>query len=231
MALMEDLLLKGYIDENLEENVKNATADYLMRLLTYCAKADEEISPKERDYIIAYFESFDINNGEETWLFAQYDYGRFHDYNKETIIYLKKSIDKLLDKKNLDFKILSHLITLCLIDNEALNDSQTEIISDFINVFNLDADSCDQIYNKVLKEKNKKIKEDENVDDLDECYKILGLSKNCTKEDLKKRYASLTKSYHPDKYNKEEMPAEVRKELEDTYKKINLAYDRLRDIF
>ena len=32
MTLMEDLLLKGYIDENLEENVENATADYLMRL-------------------------------------------------------------------------------------------------------------------------------------------------------------------------------------------------------
>lgn len=231
MTLMEDLLLKGYIDENLEKNVDNATADYLMRLFIYCAKADEKISSKERDYIIDYFESFDMNNSEDTWLFAQYDYGRFHDYNKETIISLKKSIDKLLDKKNLDFKILSHLITLCLIDNEVLNDSQAEIISDFINVFNLDANSCDKIYNKVLKEKNKKIKENESVDNLNECYKILGLSKNCTKEDLKKQYAYLTKSYHPDKYNREEMPAEVRKELEDTYKKINLAYDRLRDIF
>ncbi|MCC3863407.1 DnaJ domain-containing protein [Terrisporobacter petrolearius] len=231
MTLMEDLLLKGYIDENLEENVENATADYLMRLFIYCAKADEEISQKERDYILDYFESFDMNSSEEIWLFAQYDYGRFHNYNKETIISLKNSIGKLLDKKNLDFKILSHLITLCLIDNEALNNSQTEIISDFINVFNLDANSCDQIYDKVLNEKNKKIQEDENTDDLDECYKILGLSKNCTKEDLKKQYAYLTKSYHPDKYNKEEMPAEVRKELEDTYKKINLAYDRLRDIF
>ncbi|WP_018590690.1 J domain-containing protein [Terrisporobacter glycolicus] len=231
MTLMEDLLLKGYIDENLEENVENATADYLMRLFIYCAKADEKISQKERDYILDYFESFDMNSSEEIWLFAQYDYGRFHNYNKEIIISLKNSIGRLLDKKNLDFKILSHLITLCLIDNEALNDSQSEIISDFINVFSLDANSCDQIYDKVLKEKKKKIKDDESTDDLDECYKILGLSKNSTKEDLKKQYAYLTKSYHPDKYNKEEMPAEVRKELEDTYKKINLAYDRLRDIF
>lgn len=232
MALMEDLLLKGYLDENLEENVESATADYLVRLLTYCAKADKEISPEERDYIINYIESFDMNNSEETWLFAQYDYGRFHDYDKETIISLKKSIDKLLDKKNLDFKILYHLISLCLINNEALNDTQAEIISDFISVFKLDANTCDEIYDRVSKEKNKGIEEcDDNIDDLDEYYKILGLDKNATKEDLKKQYAYLTKSYHPDKYNSEEIPSEVRKELEDTYKKINLAYDKLREIF
>ena len=40
MALMEDLLLKGYIDEHMDEMVKCATADYLIRLLTYCAKSD-----------------------------------------------------------------------------------------------------------------------------------------------------------------------------------------------
>lgn len=233
MTLMEDLLLKGYIDESLDENVQNATADFLVRLFTYCAKADKEISSEERDYIIEYIESFDMNNSEESWLFAQYDYGRFHDYNKECIISLKKSIDKLLDKKNLDFKILYHLLTLCLIDNKVLNDTQAEIIGDFISVFNLNADACDQIYDKVLKEKNKKFEDnkDSTLDILDECYKILGLNKNCTKEDLKKQYAYLTKSYHPDRYNTEEMPSEIRKELEDTYKKINLAYDKLRETF
>lgn len=232
MALMEDLLLKGYIDENLEENTEIATADYLIRLLTYCIKTEDEISPKKRDYIINYIESFDMNDSEETWLFAQYDYGRFHNYSKETILDLKKSVDKLLDKKNLDFNILYHLITICLINNDELNGIQAKIIGDFISIFNLDPNICDEIYDKVLKEKNKKYEKDVDItiDDLDECYKILGLEKNCTKEDLKKQYAYLTKSYHPDKYNTEEMPAEVRKELEDTYKKINLAYDKLREI-
>ncbi len=232
MALIEDLLMKGYLDENLEEKVESATADYLIRILTYIAKSDGEISPEERDYIINYIESFDMNESEETWLFAQYDYGRFHEYNIETIISLKNSINKLLDKKNLDFKILYHLISLCLINNEELNDPQAEIIKDFINVFKLDPNTCDEVYDKVLKEKNKKAKNNKNkkTDELDECYKILDLDKNCTKEDLKKQYAYMTKSYHPDKYNKEEIPPEVRKELEDTYKKINLAYDKLREI-
>lgn len=184
MALMEDLLLKGYIDENLEENTESATADYLIRLLTYCIKTEDEISPKTRDYIINYIESFDMNDSEETWLFAQYDYGRFHNYNKETILDLKKSVDKLLDKKNLDFNILYHLITICLINNDELNDSQAKIIGDFISIFNLDPNICDEIYDKVLKEKNKKYEKDEDItlDDLDECYRILGLKKTAQKK-------------------------------------------------
>lgn len=229
MALMEDLLLKGYIDEHMDEMVKCATADYLIRLLTYCAKSDGYISNKERNFIIDYIETFDMNDSEETWLFAQYDYGRFHEYDKENIVLLKRSFDKLLDKKNLDYKILYNLIYISLIDSENLNDYQAQIISDFITIFKLNANKCDMVYEKVIKEKNKYKK---NIaTDLDKCYEILGLDKNCSKNDLKKRYAYLTKSYHPDNYNIDEMPPEVKKDLEDTYKKINLAYDRLKETF
>ena len=173
-----------------------------------------------------------MNESEETWLFAQYDYGRFHEYNKDIIASLKKSVDKLLDNKNLDFKILYYLITLSLMDNEELNETQSQIISDFIEEFNLSSNKCDEVYKKVLKKKNKKVEKKEIYDenDLNQYYKILNLNKNCTKQDLKKQYAYLTKSYHPDKYNNEEIPPQVRKELEDTYKKINLAYDKLREI-
>ena len=229
MALMDDLLLKGYIDQNMDQLVKNATADYLIRLLTFCAKADGYISNEERNFIIDYIETFDMNDSEETWHFAHYDFGRFNDYNKETVFLLKKSIDKLLDKKNLDYKILYNMLCICLMNNDNLNDYQAEIISDFITIFKLNANKCDEIYDEIIKTKSKKRKKSR--DDLDEYYEILGLDKNCTEQDLKKRYAYLTKSYHPDKYNLEEMPPEVRKELEDTYKKINLAYDRLKEKF
>ena len=229
MALMEELLLKGYIDENMDEMVKNATADYLIRLLTYCAKADGYISNEERNFIINYMETFDMNDSEESWLFAQYDFGRFNDYNKEEIVLLKRSINKLLDKKNLDYKILYNLLYVCFLNNDNLNDNQAQIISDYITIFKLNPDTCDEIYNHIIEERN--ITKKEVIDDLDECYEILGLDKNCNEEDLKRRYAYLTKSYHPDKYNLEEMPIEVRKELEDTYKKINLAYDRLKEKF
>lgn len=229
MSLMEDLLLKGHIDENMDHNVKKATADYLIRLLTYCAKSDGMLSNNERNFIINYIETFDINDSEETWLFAQYDYGRFHEYNKEIIVSLKRTFDKLIDKINLDYKILYNLIYISLIDSDNLNDIQAEIIEDFVTIFKMDADKCDQVYNNVVEKINKE--KNETLSHLDECYKILGLDKNCSENDLKRRYAYLAKTYHPDRYNLEEMPLEVRKELEDTYKKINMAYDKLKEQF
>lgn len=229
MTLMEDLLVKGYIDENMNQEVKNSTADYIVRLLTFLAKSDGDISSKERDYIINYIETFDMNDSEETWLFAQYDYARFNEYDKEMIFSLKNAMAKLLDKKNLDFKILYRLISISLMDNENLNDTQAQIIGDYISIFKLNAHTCDEVYNSVIKEKDKS--QNKSTPDLDECYKILGLEKNCSELDLKKRYAYLTKSYHPDKYNINEMPEEVKKELESTYKRINFAYDKLKNSF
>lgn len=229
MSLMEDLLLRGYIDDNMDESEKKATADYIVRLLTYCAKADGVLTERERNFIIDYIESFDMNDMEETWLFAQYDFARFHEYEKENIVLLRRCIQRLLDKKNLDYKILYNLIYISLIDNDTLNDIQEEIIGDFVTIFKLDSNKCDKVYEDVLREKNRLGK---NIaDNLDECYKILGLDKNCSEYDLKKRYAYLTKSYHPDNYNIDEMPPDVKRQLEDTYKKINLAYDRLREEF
>ncbi len=230
MSLIEDLLLKGYLDDNLKESSNNA-ADYLIRIFTYCAKSDGVICANERDYIIKYIESFGMNSCEETWLFAQYDYARFSNYSKDTIVRLKDCVNKLYDKNNLCFDMLYHILSLCLLNKDILNDGESNIIEDFINEFKLDANSCDKIYERVLLEKSgEKYKTSTKVDKLDEYYKTLGLSKDATKEDLKKQYALLTKNYHPDRYNNEQIPQQVKNELEDTYKKINLAYDNLKDI-
>ena len=49
-------------------------------------------------------------------------------------------------------------------------------------------------------------------------YKILGLNKNATEDEIKKAYRKLAKKWHPDKNNGLET---------DTFKKINEAYDVL----
>ncbi|GAG09268.1 unnamed protein product, partial [marine sediment metagenome] len=51
----------------------------------------------------------------------------------------------------------------------------------------------------------------------DDYYKILGVNKNATKEELKKAYRKLALKYHPDK-NKGD------KDAEEKFKKVNEAY-------
>ena len=55
-------------------------------------------------------------------------------------------------------------------------------------------------------------------------YKILGVSKNSTKEDIKKAYKQLAKKYHPDSYNPDK-PADA----EQRFKDINNVYEILSD--
>ncbi|MFN3301488.1 MAG: molecular chaperone DnaJ [Patescibacteria group bacterium] len=56
-------------------------------------------------------------------------------------------------------------------------------------------------------------------------YKILGVSKNASQEEIKRAYRELVKKYHPDKYyGKPEY-----KEMNEKFKKINEAYQVLSD--
>ena len=198
MPIIEKLLLKGYIDMNLneinfdyckvkcpfcneeynledgiynctnckktfrkigfgtydEKKVSNATADYLVQLLTYCAKADKSISCEERDFIVNYIKSFDINEDQESWVFAQYDYARLNDYNKNIIILLKKSICQLIDNYHLELDILSDMISIFLIDNNTLNNLQKEIINDYLSIFEISIKIYEDEFNRLLKNKN-----------------------------------------------------------------------------
>ena len=65
-------------------------------------------------------------------------------------------------------------------------------------------------------------------------YKILGLPKNATKEEIKKRYRELAKKYHPD-VNKEENATSLMQEILEAYyilsddearERYDLLYDR-----
>lgn len=55
-------------------------------------------------------------------------------------------------------------------------------------------------------------------------YEILGVKKNATHEDLRKAYRELALRYHPDR-----VPAEKKKEAENTFKEISEAYAVLSD--
>lgn len=215
-----------------EKKVSNAAADYLVQLLTYCAKVDKSISCEERDFIVEYIESFDINEDQESWLFAQYDYARFNDYNKNVILFLKKSINQLCDNFNLEFDILSDILSVFFIDNDTLNSNQEEIIKDYLSIFEIPTKIYKEKFNEFLKHKLDNDKVNKNhKHPLDEYYEILGLERRCSIQDLKRQYAYLCKTYHPDKYNSQNVPYKIKKEMEEMYKKINNAYDKLKNNF
>jgi molecular chaperone DnaJ len=53
-------------------------------------------------------------------------------------------------------------------------------------------------------------------------YKVLGVGKNASDEEIKKAYRKLARKYHPDRN-----PGD--KQAEERFKEISAAYDRLTD--
>lgn len=58
-------------------------------------------------------------------------------------------------------------------------------------------------------------------------YKILGVEKNATEAEIKKAFRSLSKKWHPDKYEND--TEEKKKEADERFKEINEAYSVLSD--
>lgn len=68
---------------------------------------------------------------------------------------------------------------------------------------------------------------DEPYENLDEYYKILGLDKNVSDDELKKAYKALALKYHPDRVaGKGE---EAVKEANEKFTKINQAYEKIKE--
>ncbi len=60
-------------------------------------------------------------------------------------------------------------------------------------------------------------------------YKVLGVDMYATQKEIRKAYLKLVQKYHPDKHAGEKLTEEEYKKLEDKIKKINEAYEVLKD--
>ena len=64
------------------------------------------------------------------------------------------------------------------------------------------------------------------VPDTDNAYKILGVSKNASIDEIKKTYRKLATEYHPDKVSY--LGEDFRKNAEEKFRKINEAYEMIK---
>ncbi len=61
-------------------------------------------------------------------------------------------------------------------------------------------------------------------------YKILGISKSASSDDIKKAYRKLAQKYHPDKYLSKELPDDFIELANEKSKKIKDAYEKIKKI-
>ncbi len=91
-------------------------------------------------------------------------------------------------------KVMEFLLNIAYIDS-VLSDEERDIIIDIAAFFELSNEDFNKIYDefdKFYKDGKKKVQSS------DEAYGILGLSREDSDEDVKKKYRELVKKYHPD---------------------------------
>ena len=60
-------------------------------------------------------------------------------------------------------------------------------------------------------------------------HAVLGITKGCAPEEVRRAYLRLSMTYHPDRYATAELPTEVHAYLQSMARRINTAYELLQD--
>ena len=64
------------------------------------------------------------------------------------------------------------------------------------------------------------------VEDVDSAYKILGIEKSATEEEIKKAYRKMAVKYHPDKVS--HLGEDFQKKAKEKFQKVNEAYEKIK---
>jgi len=216
-------ILIGMIIESIENSKTKKTVSSLKNIFYVVAMADGNFSKKEKIYLKR----------------IMYDFAKFANIDKQLAEYIGKkeannassdeiniyikNLTPLFEKnKKIKNELLNALIEFSLIDG--LNQEKKDILHDIADALDIDID-IDEFIAKQFSHQN-----NDSDNKLDDVYKILGVDKNVSCSELKKKYREAAKKYHPDKISSKDLDEEFVKFAEDMFKKVNNAYETLNKI-
>lgn len=189
---------------------KSTTGDFAGSLLVLVAavmKADGKILRSELDYVKKYFvQVFGSESATEALKMLR-------DILKQTIPVRDVSIQI---KQRMDYasrlQLLHFLFGVAAADGQidAVELNLIEQISYYLGISSKDLGSIKNMF----------------IDTTDSAYKIIGVDRNVTNEELKKAYRQMAIKYHPDKVNY--LGEDIRKKAKEKFQKINKAYEQIK---
>ena len=179
----------------------------MLVLFAYVTKADNKIMSAEIQYVKKYLiQKFGAKNAQEMMFLYKDILNK--DYNIQQMC---QQINYHLDYYS-KLEMLHILFGVANADKQIL-DSELQAISMISGYLGISESEYKQILAIFVKKDN-------------QSYSILGVSKNATKEEIKKAYRELAIKYHPDKVAT--LGEEFQKMAEEKFKSINNAYQSIR---
>ena len=181
------------------------------------AKADGKISKSE---ILAFKKIFEFPAEDEKAISnifnsAKENIDDYKDIAEQVYIVFKSD-------RGLLFELLNSLFSIAYADGE-LHPKEKDMLFEIAKVFQISGNEFESL-NNIFEAKISKDKTSKN-----RSYKILGLSKNASLEEVSNQYRKLIKEYHPDKLQGMGLPKEFIELANQKLSAINKAYTEIKN--
>ncbi len=189
---------------------KTTTGDFIASLLVLVAsimKADGKVLLSELDYVKKYFvQAFGSDSAMEAMQMLK-------DILKQNIPLRDVSIQI---KQRMDYssrlQLLHFLYGVANADGK-IDQSEIQLIEQIAYYLGISSTDSGSIKNMFVKS-------------TDSSYKILGVNRNATNEEIKKAYRGLAVKYHPDKVSY--LGDDIRNKANEKFQQINEAYENIK---
>ena len=218
------------IGNNRKKQANVNEAKFLVSLLAKVAKSDGRVSELEARLITQVLDDL-----------SQKVSG-VREYLKEVYNSQKENVDNAYETArnykrafNLNYDTcvarLTFFLNLAYIDGE-FNKSEQDIIRNIAYGFGIDKETLDEIIYKFDSFYGSRFGADhDEISQENDAFKVLGLSKNASLDEVKARYKELVRQYHPDILMGRGESKEVIERSTKKLQEINEAYGRLKEKF
>lgn len=127
--------------------------------------------------------------------------------------------------KEWKLKLINFLAGVAAYDGGINSDEQRHLLL-LMSKMNLDITDFEPLYReKLTRENERNYRHETNYSQPDFFYKVLGLDKTASIEEVKAAYRRLVKMTHPDRFMKESL--EVQKQMSEKFREIQMAYESI----
>lgn len=199
------------------EQKEQIFATSVIALSAKIAKADGNISKSE---ILAFKKIFEFPKEDEKAISEIFNSAKenIEDYKKIA----KQVFDVFRNEKSLLLELLNSLFSIAYADGD-LHYKEEIILLEISKIFSFSKDEFDSISN-IHSSKNS-----EEFYNINKSYKILGVTKNSSTEQISIKYKELVKEYHPDRLQGMGLPKEFIELANQKLTAINKAYNEIKN--
>ena len=189
------------------------------------AKVDGQISQAEIDHTEAFMQQLRMSADQRQQAIQWFKQGSAADFDiRETIKEFNQSCGQTL---NLPEVLLVFLVVIALADGD-FDAKEEGLLNDIARQLGFSDAQFRQILEKTLNQTHF-APGHASQSSLDDAYKALGVSKECSDQELKRAYRKLMSQYHPDKLTGQGLPEDMIELGKQQSQEIQAAYELIKN--